>query len=245
MLATDPSASRWTAPATTPTSSRATAADRGTWRPSGSSGTAAATTSTASSTSSSGSPTDGPTRRPWERRRSILPSAPSATILTPWGCFSIPRGETATPGRAARRPMTPSGGPCAVRAHGDSDWIRSIFVMVDEKLLHRFLDSLKDPFLFADTSHTIRYMNAAAKRHYSEGEKLLGRSLLDCHNSESGRLIREILAAMRAGEEERLITDNEKHRIYMRAVRDENGALIGYYERYEPPARGQAPDPVS
>ncbi|MBD3336433.1 MAG: PAS domain-containing protein [Candidatus Eisenbacteria bacterium] len=226
-----------------PTCSRATAADRAIWPPSASSGTAAATTSTASSTSSSGSATDGPTRRPWERRRSILPSRPSATILTPWDCSSIPEGATATPGRAARRPTTPNGAPFAVRAHGDTDSIRSMFGMVDEKLLHRFLDSLKDPFLFADTSHTIRYMNAAARRHYSEGEKLLGRSLLDCHNQESGRLIREILAAMRAGEEERLITDNEKHRIYMRAVREDDGTLLGYYERYEPPVRGRPPVP--
>jgi hypothetical protein len=45
----------------------------------------------------------------------------------------------------------------------------------------------------------------------------------------------EILAAMQGGEEERLITDNEKHRIYMRAVRDTAGRLLGYYERYEPP----------
>jgi hypothetical protein len=30
------------------------------------------------------------------------------------------------------------------------------------------------------------------------------------------------------------ITDNERYRIWMRAVR-ENGRIIGYYERYEPP----------
>ncbi len=42
---------------------------------------------------------------------------------------------------------------------------------------------------------------------------------------------------MRTGLEERLITDNEKHRIYMRAVRDENGQVLGYYERYEPPTK--------
>ena len=40
---------------------------------------------------------------------------------------------------------------------------------------------------------------------------------------------------MQQGLEERLITDSEKYRIYMLAVRDENGQLIGYYERYEPP----------
>jgi len=42
---------------------------------------------------------------------------------------------------------------------------------------------------------------------------------------------------MQAGEEEQLITDNEKHRIYMRAVRGADGCVLGYYERYEPPAK--------
>jgi PAS domain-containing protein len=99
------------------------------------------------------------------------------------------------------------------------------------------LDSLKDPLLFADTEHIIRYMNKAAIAYYSERESLIGRSLLDCHNEHSQQQIIEILAAMQAGEEERLITDNEKHRIYMRAVRGADGQVVGYYERYEPPAK--------
>jgi len=41
------------------------------------------------------------------------------------------------------------------------------------------------------------------------------------------------------GLEERLITDNEEHRIYMRMVRDADGKVLGYYERYEPPKVGQ------
>jgi hypothetical protein len=32
-------------------------------------------------------------------------------------------------------------------------------------------------------------------------------------------------------------TDNEKHRIYMRAVRGADGQVLGYYERYELPAK--------
>ncbi len=106
---------------------------------------------------------------------------------------------------------------------------------IDASLLAALLDSIKDPVLFADTDHVIRYMNKAAIAHYDEGEALLGRSVLDCHHADSRRQIIEILAAMRVGEEERLITDNQKHRIFMRAVRDVGGQVIGYYERYEPP----------
>ncbi len=47
---------------------------------------------------------------------------------------------------------------------------------------------------------------------------------------------------MHTSEDERLITDDEKHRIFMRAVRNDDGDVLGYYERYEPPAlRGDAP----
>jgi PAS domain-containing protein len=109
--------------------------------------------------------------------------------------------------------------------------------MIDTTLMAAILDSLKDLLLFADTEHIIRYMNKAAIAYYSEGESLIGRSLLDCHNEQSQQQIIEILAAMQAGEEERLITDNEEHRIYMRAVRGADGQLLGYYERYEPPAK--------
>jgi PAS domain-containing protein len=98
------------------------------------------------------------------------------------------------------------------------------------------LQSLKDPVLFADTTHIVRYMNSAAIAYYSEGESLMGSSLLDCHNDQSQRVIVGTLAEMQAGLEERLITDNEKHRIYMRVVRDAGGQVLGYYERYEPPA---------
>lgn len=109
--------------------------------------------------------------------------------------------------------------------------------MPDVALMATLLDSMKAPVLFADTEHVIRYMNKPAIAHYEEGAALLGRSLLDCHNADSQRQIIEITAAFQAGEDEQLITDNEKHRIFMRAVRDGNGRLLGYYERYEPPTK--------
>lgn len=108
--------------------------------------------------------------------------------------------------------------------------------MINATLMAAILNSLKDPLLFADTEHVIRYMNQAAIAYYDEGASLIGRSLLECHNQQSQRTIIEVLAALQGGEEERLITDNEKHRIYMRAVRGADGRVLGYYERYEPPA---------
>ncbi|MBN1485760.1 MAG: PAS domain-containing protein [Chloroflexia bacterium] len=105
--------------------------------------------------------------------------------------------------------------------------------MPDAQLLAAILDSLQAPILFADTEHVTRYMNRAAITHYTGGEKLLGQSLLDCHNERSQQIMREVLLALQQGEKERLISEDEGERIYMRAVRDPQGRLLGYYERYE------------
>ena len=107
--------------------------------------------------------------------------------------------------------------------------------MVEPALLAALLDSLYDPVLVADPRHVIIYMNRAAIAHYKGGESLLGKSLLDCHNAESQKTMQEVLAALEAGEEERLYTDSETKRVYMRAVRGQDGSLLGYYERYAPP----------
>ncbi len=109
--------------------------------------------------------------------------------------------------------------------------------MIEATLMAAILDSLKHPLLFADTDHVIRHMNKAAIQHYEEGESLLGRSLLDCHDERSQGIIAEVLVALQAGEEERLLTENEERRIYMRVVRDADGRVLGYYARYEAVAR--------
>jgi len=112
---------------------------------------------------------------------------------------------------------------------------------VDSTVLAALLDSLKDPVVFVDTDHTVRYINKAAEAHYKEGRTLLGRSIMDCHNETSNAVIREVFSALENGEDERLITDSPERRIYMRAVRDAHGALIGYHERYEPKVRPDSP----
>lgn len=107
-----------------------------------------------------------------------------------------------------------------------------------EKIFYiSLLNSIKDPILVADLNHIVQYMNKAGIEYYEEGEDLLKSNLLKCHNEESQKMMIEILAEMQNGLEEKLITDNEKYRIFMRAVRDEKGNLLGYFERYEPPQK--------
>lgn len=100
------------------------------------------------------------------------------------------------------------------------------------------LDSLKNPVVFCDLDDVMRYMNSAAEANYAKwgGRKILGQSVLDCHNPASRKMIAEIKDRFLNEPEldEVLITDNDEHLIWMRAVR-ENGRLTGYYERYERP----------
>ena len=99
------------------------------------------------------------------------------------------------------------------------------------------LYNLKDPYVFADGGHIIRYMNSVAVKHYKGCEFLSGASIFLCHNSTLCDQIIKIFKKMKSGLTEDIITDNEKHRIYMRSVRDENGNLTGYYERFESPVK--------
>jgi DUF438 domain-containing protein len=111
-----------------------------------------------------------------------------------------------------------------------------------KELLENFLNSLKDPFVFVDTDHVIRYMNKAAIKTFERGSGLLGESIFACHNENSNKIISEIFAKMQEGLEEQLITDSDRFRVYMRAVRNSSGELLGYYERYEPPSGRQGLD---
>lgn len=101
------------------------------------------------------------------------------------------------------------------------------------ELFENILDCFKNEIVFADTNHIIRYMNKVAINRYPEGSALIGTSLLDCHNEKSVEMILDIFEKMKNGLDEELITDNEKYRVYMRAVRNNKEELIGYYERFE------------
>ena len=98
------------------------------------------------------------------------------------------------------------------------------------------LEGLGDPIVFVDTEHIIRYMNGAAAVQYqkSGGYDLIGQSLMDCHNENSCRIIREVFARMRdEGVDEVEISRHPGKIAYMKAVRDGDGQLLGYYERYQ------------
>lgn len=68
------------------------------------------------------------------------------------------------------------------------------------------------------------------------GDKLIGRSLLDCHNPESRDKIQQVVDWFAVDESHNIVYTfhNEKQNkdVYMVALREE-GRLIGYYEKHE------------
>jgi PAS domain S-box-containing protein len=109
----------------------------------------------------------------------------------------------------------------------------------DSLTLRALLDSIADPIVFADSDHVIRYLNpAAARQHAAKGRTdLLGKSLADCHKPESMEKIRRIHAQLQDGVDEVFEAVNRKNqRVFVRAVRDDDRRLLGYYERFEPNA---------
>ncbi|MBR4554415.1 MAG: PAS domain-containing protein [Ruminococcus sp.] len=101
------------------------------------------------------------------------------------------------------------------------------------------LDADRAPVVLCEWGHKIVYMNPAAIRRYAKwgGEKLIGKSLLDCHNEESQKKIHRVLDWFMLSRDNNIVytfrNDKENKDVYMVALRDDDGALIGYYEKHE------------
>ena len=93
--------------------------------------------------------------------------------------------------------------------------------------------------VLCDPKHTILYMNPAAIRNYAKrgGEKLIGKSLLDCHNQHSQELIKKTVAWFAESQDHNRIFEfhheKDNRDVYTVALRDDTGRLIGYYEKHE------------
>lgn len=93
--------------------------------------------------------------------------------------------------------------------------------------------------VICNLENTIIYMNAAAIEKYAKsgGAKLIGSNILDCHNGNSQKLIHEVVKWFRDSRENNIIftyyNERENKDVYMVALRDEDGELIGYYEKHE------------
>ena len=109
--------------------------------------------------------------------------------------------------------------------------------MNEEQIKSYLLDAFPFSIVFVDLEHKIRYMNKRAKYHYHEErgyDNLIGKSIFDCHNQQSKKRILETIERLKAhGNEEFLKVTGRNERLYITPVRNENGALVGYFERFE------------
>ena len=101
--------------------------------------------------------------------------------------------------------------------------------------LKSVLDADTAPIVICDLEHTVVYMNPASILRYHTD--LTGKSLKACHNAESGAKIDRVVAWFAESKDNNIVftsrNDKENKDVYMVALRDEGGTLIGYYEKHE------------
>ena len=101
------------------------------------------------------------------------------------------------------------------------------------------IDEDKCAVVICDLEHTIIYMNPASKVHYAKygGGNLLGKNLLACHNPRSCEMIKKVVEWFGKDKNNNRIytyhSERENKDVYMIALRDADGELIGYYEKHE------------
>lgn len=107
--------------------------------------------------------------------------------------------------------------------------------MVKLETLLLLLDSIDEEIVLVDTNHKIVFMNRRALEEYKDGggKSLIGKSIFDCHNENSKKTILEVYERLKNGEDEVELERSSSVRTFVRSVRDHNGNLIGYFERFE------------
>lgn len=91
------------------------------------------------------------------------------------------------------------------------------------------------PVVICNLEHTVVYMNPASINRYHVD--LTGKSIKNCHNAQSNEKIDEVVAWFNKSKENNIVftyhNGKENKDVYMVALRDDNGELIGYYEKHE------------
>ena len=111
--------------------------------------------------------------------------------------------------------------------------------MKPDMLFKSVLEADRAAVVLCDLDHTIVYMNPAAKVRYDKwgAAALVGKSLLDCHNAKSRETIVRVVDWFKASPEHNLVytfyNPKENKDVYMVALRNDEGLLIGYYEKHE------------
>ena len=103
------------------------------------------------------------------------------------------------------------------------------------KFFKSIIDQDAAPVVVCNLEHIVVYMNpASVERYHSD---LTGKSLKNCHNADSNNKIDRVIAWFSESKDNNIVytsrNDKENKDVYMVALRDEKGTLIGYYEKHE------------
>lgn len=102
------------------------------------------------------------------------------------------------------------------------------------ELLLSVMEQDNAPVVICDTESVIVYMNSAAKKRYHTD--LTGKSLKACHPPQANAAIERVLDWFRKSPDHNQVytfrNDKEDKDVYMIALRDASGNLIGYYEKH-------------
>lgn len=97
------------------------------------------------------------------------------------------------------------------------------------------LEADKAPVVLCDLEHTVVYMNPASKKYYHTD--ITGKSIKVCHNPDSNAKIDKAVDWFLKSPDNNIVytyrNDKDNKDVYMIALRDDNGELIGYYEKHE------------
>ena len=108
-----------------------------------------------------------------------------------------------------------------------------------EDLMEAFFKSILEqdraPIVVCDLQSTVIYMNRVAIARYRCD--LTGKSVKSCHPAAANEKIDRVLEWFGESREHNIVytyRNNEENKdVYMVALRDDSGALIGYYEKHE------------
>lgn len=104
-----------------------------------------------------------------------------------------------------------------------------------EQLFKSILEQDRAPIVVCDMESTVVYMNPSAIARYKRD--LTGRSIKACHPAAANARIDQVLEWFKKSRENNIVytfrNDEENKDVYMVALRNPDGALIGYYEKHE------------
>ena len=115
--------------------------------------------------------------------------------------------------------------------HMTAEWRNKML----NKLLKSVLDQDTAPVVVCDIDDIIVYMNQSAIKRYHKD--LTGNSIKDCHPPKANEMIDKVVAWFCESKDNNIIytyrNGEENKDVYMVALRDDDGTLIGYYEKHE------------